>query len=35
MDQREVNVYMFYLRMTNLFDNTCAEMKKLLASRDF
>jgi hypothetical protein len=30
MDQREINVYMFYLRMTNLFDNTCAEMKKLL-----
>jgi hypothetical protein len=30
MDQREVSVYMFYMRMTNLFDDTCAEMKKLL-----
>ena len=30
MDERKIAAYMFYLRMTNLFGNTCAEMKKLL-----
>jgi hypothetical protein len=30
MDQREIDVYLFYIRMTNLFDDTCAQMRKLL-----
>ena len=34
MDEREISTYMFYLRMTNLFDDTCAEMKKLLRQQE-
>ena len=33
MDQREINVYLFYMRMTNLFDHTRAEMKELLSQQ--